>query len=102
MKATAIVLLAAAAPLPALAQMQAQPVCDERQVVVNKLERSYGEQPTFVGLSADGGLVEVLTSKEGSWTVILSTPDGQSCLMAAGEAWETMPKQSAQLRGPGL
>ena len=40
------------------------------------------------GVTANGGLLEVLTTKDGStWTIILSTPRGLTCLTAAGEGW---------------
>ena len=38
-----------------------------------------------------GGLVEVLTDgKGGTWTIIVTTPQGMSCLVAAGEGWRSM------------
>jgi hypothetical protein len=38
-----------------------------------------------------GGLVEVLSDgKGGTWTIIVTTPQGMSCLVAAGEGWRNM------------
>jgi hypothetical protein len=42
------------------------------------------------GLSVRGHLVEVFVSPKGSWTIVLSEPDGQSCFADAGDAWGTV------------
>jgi len=45
------------------------------------------------GVTSGGGLVEVLTDAKGAtWTIIVTTPEGVSCLVADGEGWRTMPK----------
>ena len=39
-----------------------------------------------LGLASNGGLLEVLTSGNGgTWTIILTMPNGVSCLVAAGK-----------------
>lgn len=35
--------------------------------------------------------IEVYASPDGTWTIVTTRPDGMSCLMAAGQAWETLP-----------
>ena len=41
-------------------------------------------------------VIEVFASEEtGSWTILLTSPQGLTCLMAAGEAYETDPEQAA-------
>ncbi len=45
-----------------------------------------------MGLVSNGSINEVLASKDGSWTIIVTRPDGMSCVVAAGEAWEGMPE----------
>ena len=48
-----------------------------------------------MGLSNNGGVVEILTSPEGdTWTIIITMPNGLSFLIAAGENWEKMPLNS--------
>jgi len=43
-----------------------------------------------LGVTAQGALVEVLSADEGeTWTIILTTPQGRSCLVAAGEGWRS-------------
>ncbi len=82
-------------PLGALAlaqtQTQAQQ-CDQRAKVLGHLAQKYDEAPIAVGVTSSGGIVEVLTTGDGqTWTIILSDPNGTSCLIAAGEGWRTLP-----------
>jgi len=66
----------------------AQPQCDERNNVLELLAKKYKETPIAAGVTNTGGLVEVLTdTKSGTWTIIITTPQGMSCLVAAGEGW---------------
>jgi hypothetical protein len=74
---------------PALAQ-GAPPICKARDGLLTQLEQKYGEVPVAIGV-ADGALVELLTAKDGmTWTIILTSPKGMSCLIASGEGWQTL------------
>lgn len=56
--------------------------------IADYLGRTYDEEPVAAGIAANGSVVEVFTSPEGgSWTIILTSPDGTSRVMAVGEAW---------------
>ncbi len=72
---------------------QAQMFCDERGAVVTRLEKTYSETPVSMGLGSNGAIIEILASPSGTFTIILTRPDGLSCMMAAGENWEDLPKQ---------
>ncbi len=55
------------------------------------MDRKYQEAPIGAGVTNSGGLVEVLTTSDGStWTIIVTTPQGVSCLVATGEGWRTL------------
>ena len=42
-----------------------------------------------MGLSTTGDMVEILADgTDGSWTIVMTLPNGLSCLVAAGENWE--------------
>jgi len=74
--------------LPASAQ---QSVCGKRGDVLKQLSVRYFEAPTAMGLSSTGSMLEVLTSSAGdSWTIITTMPNDISCLVAAGENWESV------------
>ncbi len=74
---------------PAFGQGTAQ-VCAARDGLLTQLEQKYGEVPVAIGV-ADGRLVELLTTKDGmTWTIILTSPKGVSCLIASGEGWRPL------------
>jgi hypothetical protein len=68
----------------------AENVCGKRDDIVSRLENGYQEFNSALGMSTNGGLVELYTSDKGTWTLMLTQPDGVSCLIAAGENWETI------------
>lgn len=73
--------------LPAAAAFAEAP-CAPRASLLSELADKYSEAPSAHGLSSDGTLVEVLTSDDGeTWTIIISMPNGTSCLVASGESW---------------
>lgn len=80
-------LLLAAALISAAALAHAQSVCDQRAKFVTDLGRKYKEAPVAFGLTANGKLLEVLSSGTGSWTMIVTSTDGTSCAVAAGQSW---------------
>lgn len=87
---SAAVLVAATVSAPAQAQ---QPACTARNDVISHLATKYSEKPVALGLANNGGVIEVLSSKQGnSWTIIITMPNGTSCMIAAGEHWEDLPK----------
>ncbi len=82
----------AAVPSPALGQGIP---CQPRDFVLEHLAKKYQEVPVAIGVTSTGGLVEVLTSANGdTWTIILSMPNGQSCLISTGDGWRTLPRES--------
>ena len=68
-----------------------QPACSERSDVLDHLNNQYSEAPVAMRLANSGGVVEIFSSKPGkSWTIILTMPNGMSCMIAAGENWESL------------
>jgi hypothetical protein len=66
-------------------------LCDQRASVIGRLAEKYGEAPVAIGVTTAGALVEVLaTGDGGTWTIIVSNPNGTSCLIAAGEGWRAL------------
>ncbi len=71
----------------------AAPPCGPRADVLAQLAKTFDEAPIAVGLADSGALVEVLMSDRGAtWTIIVSQPNGTSCLVAAGEAWQELQR----------
>ncbi len=78
-------------------QASAQLACGDRAEVLQHLSEKYQEAPVALGLSSSGGVLEVLSSSvSGSWTILITMPNGTSCMVAAGENWQALP-QTAQL-----
>ena len=87
-------------PVSALSSFEAaaQTACSPRNDVVGHLAKKYGEAPVALGVTNKGGLVEVLTTGDGTtWTIIVSQPNGTSCMVAAGEGWRTKDYDDAKL-----
>ncbi len=67
--------------------------CAARGEVVAKLAERFGETLRSVGPARSDGVVELYASATtGSWTILVTRPDGLSCLLAAGERWHEAPK----------
>ncbi len=69
----------------------AQSVCHQRTKFVTELGRKFLEAPVAYGLTSTGQVIEVLASGTGSWTLIVTSTDGTSCALAAGESWAKLP-----------
>lgn len=70
-----------------------QPACTERSEVISHLAKKYAESPVAIGLANNGGVIEVLSSNKGSsWTIVITMPNGMTCMIAAGESWESVPR----------
>ncbi|MDJ0995357.1 MAG: hypothetical protein QNI90_17400 [Dinoroseobacter sp.] len=82
------VALLTGALLSTTAAAQMQP-CADREKVVQRLNNTYGETVRSMGLGANNGMMEVYASEEtGSWSITMTMPDGQTCLIASGQAFE--------------
>jgi len=87
-------LIAAAGIVAMTSGAQAQMLCQERDQVLEKLSAGYKEAPIAMGLASNGALIEVLTSAEEgkTWTIIVTQPNGISCVMATGESWQDVDR----------
>lgn len=70
----------------------AQPACGERNLVLKGLAQQFSEAPAAMGLSDSGTVVELFNSPKGdTWTIIVTMPSGQSCMLMSGAGWENIP-----------
>lgn len=85
MKALVLAAAVSACAAPAFAQN-----CAPRAVAVESLEDRYGEQQQSRGMRGDGrAIVETWANLEtGSWTLLVTRPDGVSCVVASGQAFQ--------------
>ncbi len=79
------------------ASASAQVPCTQRTEIVTELAGKYKEVPVAIGVTSKGHLVEVLSSENGrTWTIIVTTPDGMSCVVSVGEGWRTRQQEEQQ------
>ncbi len=66
--------------------------CDTFNNIADRLGQQFKEVPAAFGLQVNGNLLQVFVAAEtGSWTILSTAPSGMSCIVAAGESWETFP-----------
>ena len=53
-----------------------------------------------MGLAANGSVLEVLASKDGTWTILITSPNGTSCVVAVGDSWEALKANKTADSGP--
>ena len=70
-----------------------QAICKERAELIKILGRKFGETQQSYGLQSDRRVLELYASPSGSWTAILTLPNGKSCVVASGEAWTVLPPE---------
>lgn len=70
---------------PALAQSSG---CHSHERLTKLLKERFAEHPVAAGLEASGRLIELFASTDSaSWTLVTTTPAGESCVIAVGEHW---------------
>jgi hypothetical protein len=73
----------------------AAPQCAPRADAIERLYKRYKEIPVGIGVIHNGSLMEVFASEGGStWSILVTSPQGWSCLVAAGEAWRHASPQA--------
>ncbi len=65
--------------------------CAPREDVIKRLAKSYGETRRGIGIVRQGAVMEVYASDQtGSWTIVVTLPEGVTCLIASGQSYETL------------
>ena len=78
----------------AMSSASAQNICAKREEIIQKLWDKWQEVLTANGLANDNRLIEVFVSEKGSWTIIISDPNGHSCVASAGRNWTLRKSES--------
>jgi hypothetical protein len=79
----------ASEPVAQGANMLPMAMCGDRANIVADLEQHYSEEPMAVGQVDGNAVVEILVSDSGSWTILATGTDGVSCIVSAGEGFES-------------
>ncbi len=93
---SAVAGLASGAPADAASTSAVPEGCAPYAEVVEFLARDHAEEPVASGVANNGGLVEVFASREHeTWTLLITMPDGHTCMMAAGNEWMEFRESTA-------
>ena len=66
--------------------------CHNATEIAKQLSSRYDEAPVAFGLQSNGNLLQVYASAaKGTWTLVSESPNGLTCVVAAGKSWETLP-----------
>ena len=66
--------------------------CSTRDIAISWLDKKYKEQIVGRGITPNGNaILELLVSKDGSWTILTSHATGESCVLASGQSWQLIP-----------
>jgi len=81
---------------------KAQMSCGTRPAMVDKLEEGYGENLRGLGLAGGTAIFELfVTNDDGemTWSLLKTTTNGLTCVMAVGDNWQWIdpPKPGEKL-----
>lgn len=77
------------------------PRCGARAPIIEHLADRYQERRRAIALAADNSVVEIYAADTGSWTMLATSAEGQTCLIASGEAFELL-QDMLPARGKGI
>lgn len=84
----AIAALAALLALPpAVARAQGMPCAPREQVLQLVIDR-LGQVRQATGAAGTDARIEVFAAPDGRWSILAHLPDGRTCLLASGTAFE--------------
>ncbi len=68
--------------------------CAARDTVMAHLADKYGETRRGIGLAGQGAVMEVYAADAtGTWTILMTLPNGTSCMIASGQGYETVTEE---------
>ena len=73
--------------------------CAPHDTLSAALARTFKETVVSMGLIGNGQMLEVYASEKGTWTIVYTLPNGISCMVASGSAFEQI---TAKWQPPGV
>ena len=74
--------------------------CAPHDKVSAELSTKFDEQPSSMGLAQDNTVMELYSSAKGTWTLTATLPNGLTCLVTAGQNFETVTQTQAAKGDP--
>ncbi|MFD1984164.1 hypothetical protein ACFSOZ_16050 [Mesorhizobium newzealandense] len=78
---------------------QAQFVCGGHGDLVAGLAQAFQQRQIGYGVVGQAAIVEIYVSASGTWTMLVTDVQGQSCIIATGEGWENTLAVTATAQG---
>ncbi|RYI15405.1 MAG: hypothetical protein EON48_11210 [Acetobacteraceae bacterium] len=73
------------------------PQCDTREAVTALLADRYNETRRAIGIAGQSAVMELYAANEtGTWSITITLPEGQMCLVASGSNYETVAETPAK------
>ena len=55
------------------------------------------EEPVAIGLASNGDVLEVIAAPDGAtWSIILTSPGGLTCMLAVGDNWTPINRKAGE------
>ena len=67
-------------------------MCGEHNKILRQLEEKYNEVVKHAAITGRGALVELTVAPNGSWSMLVTIPDGPTCLVLSGDSWQDRMK----------
>lgn len=83
----ASILVASLSPLDAPPVTNQLAQCAPRAAMLYHLAKNFDERPAWQGSLPNGVRIEIAISKRGNWTLLITPPAKNSCIMASGHDW---------------
>ncbi|MDK3018075.1 hypothetical protein [Pseudodonghicola flavimaris] len=68
----------------------AEVLCEPTGQMYDRLSRRMGQSRNASGIRDREQVMEVWTTEKGTWALVATYATGTSCLLAMGEAWQTL------------
>jgi len=63
--------------------------CAAHADMIKALGEKFQENATALGVVNPNVILEIFVSKQGTWTILATDTAGQSCVISAGEGWDS-------------
>jgi hypothetical protein len=71
--------------------------CDARAEIVKDLKGGYSETPVALGVTSAGTVMELWQAPGGAtWTIVVTLPNGDACVVGAGNDWMPIQQQASK------
>ena len=66
--------------------------CAKQDKMMENLRINHKERVIAMGVTKRGLMIQLMEANNGSWTLLLTSPTGNACILETGDAWEMIPR----------